>query len=120
MGSFAREKLKSFSKNNSKIYIYDYLGEKGYYTAMKYCAYMLGNSSSGIIEAASLGCYVINVGNRQKGRLSNKNVFHSPCKKSNILKVVNKIRKLGKFKGANIYYKPDTLKTLLTLIKKII
>ncbi len=42
--------------------------------AMKHCAVMVGNSSAGIIEAASLGTPVVNVGDRQKLRERNANV----------------------------------------------
>ena len=45
---------------------------------MKYAKMIIGNSSSGIIESASLGTPVLNVGNRQRGRESNKNVVNSP------------------------------------------
>jgi len=36
---------------------------------------MVGNSSSGIIEAASFGLPVVNIGNRQQGRVRGKNVI---------------------------------------------
>ena len=36
---------------------------------------ILGNTSSGILEAASFGKFVINVGKRQEGRLRSANVF---------------------------------------------
>lgn len=42
--------------------------------AMKHCAVMVGNSSAGIIEAASFGTPVVNVGDRQRLRERNKNV----------------------------------------------
>ncbi|MES2401790.1 MAG: UDP-N-acetylglucosamine 2-epimerase [Pseudomonadota bacterium] len=42
--------------------------------AMKHCAVMVGNSSAGIIEAASFGTPVVNIGDRQKLRERNSNV----------------------------------------------
>lgn len=42
--------------------------------AMRHCAVMVGNSSAGIIEAASFGTPVINVGDRQRLRERNANV----------------------------------------------
>jgi GDP/UDP-N,N'-diacetylbacillosamine 2-epimerase (hydrolysing) len=42
--------------------------------AMRHCAVMLGNSSAGIIEAASFGTPVVNVGDRQRLRERNANV----------------------------------------------
>ena len=43
--------------------------------AMKHCAVMVGNSSSGIIEAATFSTPVVNVGNRQKLRERSVNVL---------------------------------------------
>ena len=43
--------------------------------AMKHCAVMVGNSSSGIIEAATFSTPVVNVGNRQKLRERSANVL---------------------------------------------
>ena len=51
------------------------LGQVKYLSAMKYVDLIIGNSSSGIIEAASFKKPVINIGNRQKGRLRGKNVI---------------------------------------------
>lgn len=41
----------------------------GYVTAMRRCAAMVGNTSSGIIEAPSFGVPVVNIGTRQAGRM---------------------------------------------------
>lgn len=45
------------------------LGTKRYLSAMKYCAAVIGNSSSGIVEAPSFKVATINIGDRQKGRI---------------------------------------------------
>lgn len=47
--------------------------------AMRYCAVMAGNSSAGIIEAASFGTPVVNIGDRQKLRERNSNVTDVPA-----------------------------------------
>jgi UDP-N-acetylglucosamine 2-epimerase len=51
---------------------------------MQYAAAMVGNSSSGIIEAASFRLPVLNIGDRQRGRVHGKNVIDVPCLKANI------------------------------------
>ncbi|MGO9571944.1 MAG: UDP-N-acetylglucosamine 2-epimerase [Desulfomonilaceae bacterium] len=51
------------------------LGTPGYFSLMSHVAAMVGNSSSGIIEAASFKLPVVNIGNRQSGRLRGKNVI---------------------------------------------
>jgi len=51
------------------------LGTQGYFSAMALATAMVGNSSSGIVEAASFDLPVVNVGNRQKGRIRGQNVI---------------------------------------------
>ena len=51
------------------------LGQIKYLSTMKYVDLLIGNSSSGIIEAASFKKPVINIGDRQKGRLRGENVI---------------------------------------------
>lgn len=50
------------------------LGKLRYYSLLKYADLMLGNSSSGLVEAQSFNLPVLNIGKRQKGRLANLNV----------------------------------------------
>ena len=50
------------------------LSIRGYFSLMSYSAAMVGNSSSGIIEAASFKLPVVNIGNRQRGRARARNV----------------------------------------------
>jgi len=45
------------------------LGQLKYLSAMKYCQVVIGNSSSGIVEAPALKTATVNIGNRQQGRL---------------------------------------------------
>ena len=73
------EELKAARKD--LIYIKS-LGMQKYASAMKYAEMMIGNSSSGIIESASMGIPVLNIGNRQGGREANSNVLHSSFERS--------------------------------------
>jgi GDP/UDP-N,N'-diacetylbacillosamine 2-epimerase (hydrolysing) len=56
------------------------LGQLRYGSCMRYVDGVVGNSSSGIIEAPSLKIGTINIGDRQKGRLHAESVIH--CKNS--------------------------------------
>ena len=51
------------------------LGTEGYFSLMSHAAAMVGNSSSGLIEAPSLGLPVVNIGSRQAGRVRAANVI---------------------------------------------
>lgn len=69
---FLRE-IKKIKNRNFNIY-YN-LGTLKYNKFMSQAKMMVGNSSSGIIEASSYGLPVINIGNRQGGRLKPRNVI---------------------------------------------
>ncbi len=100
------------------IHLIESFGTQSYFTCIKYADFLLGNTSSGIIEAASFNKYVINLGNRQKGRLTSKNVIHVPFKKKDILLAVSKIK--GKiYTGENLYFKENAAKAIISELKTI-
>lgn len=77
-GHIINNEIERFaSKKPEKYKVVKNLGQLKYLSAMKYADMMIGNTSSGIIEAASFKIPVINIGDRQKGRLQNKNVINS-------------------------------------------
>lgn len=93
-GNIVREALLNYEKKYpGKIKCFENLGQRGYYTAMKHCSFMMGNTSSGIIEAGAYNKMVINLGDRQKGRITGENVLTVPFKTLEILKAVDKIKK---------------------------
>ena len=59
-----------------------------YFSLMNECSCMVGNSSSGLIEAPSLWCPVVNIGPRQKGRTRGSNVIDCPCERGAIVDVI--------------------------------
>jgi len=85
---------------------------------MKYCAFLLGNTSSGIIEAASFRKWVINLGNRQKGRQQSENTLNIPFKEEKILQMINKIEQCPDYPGTNIYFKTNVATNILTILKE--
>ena len=93
-------------------------GKINYFNAMKYSRFLLGNTSSGIIEAASFGKYVVNVGNRQKGRARGGNVIDCDFEADKILRAVSKVKDLGLFEGTNIYKKSNTANTIIDTLKR--
>jgi GDP/UDP-N,N'-diacetylbacillosamine 2-epimerase (hydrolysing) len=102
--------------NNKRVFFIENFGTKGYFTCMKYCAFLLGNTSSGIIEAASFSKYVINLGERQKGRAKGENVFDCDFDIQHILTLAKKIGTLPLYNGHNIYWNGGAVeKTIKTL-----
>jgi GDP/UDP-N,N'-diacetylbacillosamine 2-epimerase (hydrolysing) len=67
---------------------------------------LVGNSSSGIIEAASFGTPVVDVGMRQAGRERSRNVVTVPVRVAPIRQALTKVWRGGRpvrFRGANVY-----------------
>ena len=62
------------------------LGERLYLSLLRHADLMIGNSSSGLIEAPSFGLPVVNVGSRQRGRLRGANVIDVEPSRENILR----------------------------------
>jgi GDP/UDP-N,N'-diacetylbacillosamine 2-epimerase (hydrolysing) len=119
-GALIRKRLLQLPMESfNRILCYENLGSQGYFTAMKFCSFLLGNTSSGIIEAASFGKYVINVGNRQKGRKQSLNCFNVPFNKELILETVAKIEDSLYYTGTNIYYKGNAAKNICSVLKKL-
>lgn len=77
--------LKDYVQNHSRAWIVDNLGTQGYFSGMALASAMIGNSSSGIIEAASFRLPVVNIGNRQKGRTHGRNVINADYSCSSIV-----------------------------------
>ena len=94
--SLTRMNLKHLLKKKN-IYLIKNLGTEKYYNLLNNSSLMMGNSSSGIIESASFKLPVLNLGDRQKGRYSGRNVLHSNFSISQVKKKF-KIATSNKFK----------------------
>lgn len=99
-----------------KISIIENFGRENYFAAISNSLMLIGNTSSGILEAASFRKYVINVGKRQKGRMKNDNVFDVPFAKKKIIEKYNSIKKLKEYDGENIFSQKNTAKKIIKVI----
>ncbi len=117
-------KLKKFvRKNKSKSLLLKSMGQQLYFSSLNHIDVVIGNSSSGIIEAPSFRVPTINLGKRQLGRLKptsvincdfNSKKFEKSLKKSLSKRFKRKINKMQ-----NPYYKPNTINNMLKILKKI-
>ena len=123
-GGIINRKIKEFVKKNHLTSVYfTSLGSKMYYSALKNCNLVIGNSSSGILEAPYFAIPSINIGDRQTGRLSAKSVIHS---KKDIRSIINSIKKAIKINSKkdnkiydNPYGKIKSSKKIMNFLKKI-
>ncbi len=66
------------------------LSQQRYWSCLAHARVLVGNSSSGIMEAASLGLPVVNVGGRQTGRVKTPNVIDAPISRAQIAAAVRR------------------------------
>ena len=119
MGSVFRMEIEQLKNEfSTQVRCIENFGNENYFSAMYYAKLLIGNTSSGIIEAASFGKYVVNVGNRQKGRLQSQNIFNTDFNTDSIVYAVNQVIDLGVFKGENLYHKEGVGKRIIDILKK--
>ena len=78
-------------ENNANFRIYPSLRFEYFLTLLKNADFIIGNSSSGIIEAEIYNVPTINVGTRQKNRSSNESIMNIESKKEKILDSISKV-----------------------------
>lgn len=118
MGIYIRKKLETFIKNNSNAIKIETFGTIGYLSCMKHCKMMLGNTSSGFIEAAFFSKYVINIGKRQDGRIVTPNIRSVEIDKAKILDAVKNFAKYKKERYNNIYGNGKSAEKIISILKK--
>ena len=117
-------KIISISKKNKKNIIFKKsLGKKMYFSILKHCRIVIGNSSSGVIEVPSFNIPTINIGDRQSGRIKAKSVIDCKNDIKSFKLALNKslsksfLREI-KF-SKNPYYKKNFSKNLINILKRI-
>jgi UDP-N-acetylglucosamine 2-epimerase len=85
------QEIQKFVASHPETRFEDTLGSKLYANALRHADVVIGNSSSGIIEAGLFGLPVINVGDRQLGRESGSNVAHVPSDKNAVVDALDRI-----------------------------
>ncbi|MFW0737296.1 UDP-N-acetylglucosamine 2-epimerase [Flavobacterium sp. T12S277] len=101
-----------------RVLLIENFGKTNYFSAMYYASILLGNTSSGILEAASFGKYVVNVGDRQKGRAQSKNIINCEFEEKAIVSSVSKAIESKVYTGENIYFKLDAADNIIKIIKQ--
>jgi len=121
-GRLINEQISRFVKTNShRSKVFDTMGQLKFLSAMKYASAMVGNSSSGIIEAPCFKIPVINIGDRQKGRIRAKNIIDCIPDKNTIVIALEKglspSFRQTLLNMKNPFQKPSTAKTIKDIIK---
>lgn len=89
-GRIINEMIADFVEGKENMKLFDSLGMRRYLSALKYAAFVLGNSSSGIMEVPSFGIPTVNIGDRQRGRLRADSVIDCNPDSISIIKAIYK------------------------------
>ena len=84
-GRVIHRMIAEYVGERPSAWLVDNLGTQAYFSLMAVAAAMVGNSSSGIIEAPSLGLPAVNIGTRQAGRVRGANVIDVGYERAAIL-----------------------------------
>ena len=113
-----RSKLNEFiTQNKDRTFGIETFGIQGYFSCMEHSSFIMGNSSSGIIEAASFAKYVIDLGNRQKGRAAGDNVIHVEIESKEIINAVKKVEEAPGLDRSNIYWQGGAAESIVNILK---
>ncbi|HEY8362207.1 MAG TPA: UDP-N-acetylglucosamine 2-epimerase, partial [Tissierellaceae bacterium] len=118
------EKISEFVSQNKDSYLFYNLGQKKYLSLLKHCDVVIGNSSSGIIETPIFKKPVVNIGERQRGRLKADNVIDCDYNEENIVVAINKALYDEEFKANlnnvnNIFGDGTTSEKVVNILKNI-
>lgn len=111
------------NKNKDKSALFPSLGSSRFLSLMKIADAIIGNSSSGIIEAPSVNTMTINIGDRQKGRIQSTSVINCECTKDAIenafIILKREIKKTNSLNLKNPYGNGQTSLRIVEVLKKV-
>ena len=121
-GRIITAKVKDYvTKNSKRAYAIASLGKKRYYSALKYATAVVGNSSSGLIEAPIFHTPTLNIGNRQEGRTRCASIIDVPATLHGIREGLKKVVSFEYKRIANHvvspYEKAESVECVFNIIK---
>lgn len=117
-----RDRVKQFVSDHKNTLYFENIQANAFQAMLKNAICLIGNSSSGMIEAPSLGIYTVNIGARQDGRIRANSVVDTKCEVSEITKAVEFVlANYQRVAPVNPYYRPHTAenyyKTTLEILR---
>lgn len=120
-GQSITDAIEKYSAQHAdRVIAYKSLGMRRYLSVMKYCAAVVGNSSSGIVETPSFHIPTLNIGSRQDGRLAATSVYN--CGTSNeaisvgLEQILSPDFRAQAAKAMNPYEKEGTVQAIFDVI----
>ena len=120
-GSDINKLIVDTVSKNTNYYFFNSLGRDLFLNLMYHCDLIIGNSSSGIIEAPSFKKPVLNIGRRQEGRVMAKNILQSPLNVTEIRNAIDRASQKAFNDGlkdvVNPYAKNNVSKEITGILK---
>lgn len=115
---------KYASEYPDRFTLFKNLDRINYINLLRNAEFLIGNSSSGIVEVASIGLAAINVGERQRGRLHGDNVIFTDNNKTQIIEAIHRVLNDTEFKNKvaaknNPYGDGNSTKKIIDALEKI-
>lgn len=80
--------LDTAAEKIDNMHVYTSLGIRRYLSLMRYAEFVLGNSSSGIIETPAFKVATVNIGDRQRGRLQSESIINCGSRAEDIVNAI--------------------------------
>ena len=120
-GHIINRMIDQYAAVRGNVYAVASLGMRRYLSAVKYSRMVIGNSSSGIIEAPSFQVPTVNIGDRQRGRTAAESVIHCEAERGDIRKAMEEAaamkERLKKEPGHNPYEAEGTSRKIAAVCK---
>lgn len=121
-GRKINEMIDTYTERHENWRCFYSLGIRRYLSALRYCDMVIGNSSSGIVEAPCFHIPTVNIGSRQDGRLQAESILNCEPRKNDIIFAIQRA-KSREFKeiarrASNPYGAGDTSCHIIAEIKR--
>ena len=118
-GALVNDRFEAYCQSVSNAKLVASLGMQRYLSAVKYSSFVLGNSSSGIIEAPAFGVPTVNIGDRQKGRLMADTIIQCDAETAAIVAAMDKAVDAAR-KVSGLYGDGNTSEKIVNIIKEFL
>lgn len=123
-GQIINDRIDEFTSKHYHCKAFESLGIVRYLSLLKYSSGIIGNSSSGIIEAPVLCIPTINIGDRQKGRLKANSIIDCAPISHDIIQSIKKALSKefieNNCNGKSPYVGGDTARNIVNTVKKFL
>lgn len=119
-GQTINQLVVEFGEQHDNVRLVTSLGMKRYLSAIKHCAFVMGNSSSGVIEAPVFGVPTVNIGERQAGRLMASTVIQSETDTTSILQAMHQAEQIKSNSSEKLFGDGHTSEKIVAVLREVL